>query len=163
MWITPGEESQNLKGGIAWGTLLRGVIKLGEVVEIHLGNIVKDGNGDIKITKIFTRIVSLRAEKNNLIYVIPGGLIGVGLKINPYLTRENSLVWRILGHPRKITDIFSKVDVRCHLFRILLGERLKEGNRNLEQVGELRRQENLLLKIGSISVVGKVFKINGDN
>ncbi len=68
-----------------------------------------------------------------------GGLIGVGLKIEPYLTRENSLVWRILGHPRKITDIFSKVDERCHLLRILLGVRLKEGNRNSEHVGELRR------------------------
>ena len=163
MWITQGKESQNLKGGIAWGTLLRGVLKLGEVVEKCLGNIVKDGNGDIKLTKIFTRIVSLQAEKNNLIYAIPGGLIGVGLKIDPHLTRGNRLVGRILGHPGKLPDIFSKVDVRCHLLRRLLGVRPKEGNRNLEHVGELRRKEVLLLNVGSISVVGKVFKINGDN
>ena len=81
MWITQGKESQNLKGGIAGGTLVRGVLKVGEVVEIRPGSIVKDANGDIKITKIFTRIVSLQAEKNNLIYAIPGGLIGVGLKL----------------------------------------------------------------------------------
>ena len=159
----PGEESQNLKGGIAGGTLVRGVLKVGEVVEIRPGSIVKDANGDIKITKIYTRIVSLQAEKNNLIYAVPGGLIGVGLKIDPHLTRGNRLVGRILGHPGKLPDIFSKVDVRCHLLRRLLGVREKQGNRNLEHVGELRRQEVLLLNVGSTSVGGKVIKISGEN
>ena len=33
----------------------------------------------------------------------------------------------------------------------------------MEHVGELRRQEVLLLNVGSTSVGGKVIKINGDN
>ena len=159
----PGEESQNLKGGVAGGTLVRGILKVGEVVEIRPGNIIKDANGDTKITKLFTRIVSLQAEKNNLIYAIPGGLIGVGLKIDPVLTRGNRLVGRILGHPGKLPNIFSKVDVRSHLLRRLLGVREKHGNKNLEHVGEIRIQEVLLLNVGSTSVGGKVIKISGDN
>ena len=159
----PGEESQNLKGGVAGGTLVRGILKVGEVVEIRPGNIIKDANGDTKITKLFTRIVSLQAEKNNLIYAIPGGLIGVGLKIDPVLTRGNRLVGRILGHPGKLPNIFSKIDVRCHLFRRLLGVREKHGNKNLEHVSETRLQEVLLLNVGSTSVGGKVIKISGEN
>jgi translation initiation factor 2 subunit 3 len=159
----PGEESQNLKGGVAGGTLVRGILKVGEVVEIRPGNIIKDANGDTKITKLYTRIVSLQAEKNNLIYAIPGGLIGVGLKIDPVLTRGNRLVGRILGHPGKLPNIFSKIDVRCHLFRRLLGVREKHGNKNLEHVSETRLQEVLLLNVGSTSVGGKVIKISGEN
>jgi translation initiation factor 2 subunit 3 len=42
-----------------------------------------------------TKICSLQAEKNNLIYAVPGGLIGVGLKIDPFLTRGDRLVGRV--------------------------------------------------------------------
>jgi len=34
-------------------------------------------------------------EKNNLIYAVPGGLIGVGLTIDPFLTRGDRLVGRV--------------------------------------------------------------------
>lgn len=91
----PGEESQNLKGGVAGGTLIRGVLRLGEVVEIRPGIISKLQGGETKVTPILTKIVSLQAEKNNLIYAVPGGLIGVGLKIDPFLTRGDRLVGRV--------------------------------------------------------------------
>ena len=31
-------------------------------------------------------------EKNDLLYAVPGGLIGVGLRVDPSLTRSNRLV-----------------------------------------------------------------------
>jgi translation initiation factor 2 gamma subunit (eIF-2gamma) len=34
-------------------------------------------------------------EENDLIYCIPGGLIGGGLKIEPFLTRGDRLVGKI--------------------------------------------------------------------
>ena len=160
----PGTESKNLKGGVAGGTLIRGILKVGEVVEIKPGIIeINNQNGKKKIIPIVSRIVSLKAEENDLIYCIPGGLIGVGLKIDPFLTRGDRLVGRILGHPGKLPNIFSKIDVRCHLFRRLLGVREKHGNKNLEHVSETRLQEVLLLNVGSTSVGGKVIKISGEN
>lgn len=92
----PGEEAANLKGGVAGGTLIRGVLRLGEEVEIRPGIVSKGQNGETKITPILTKIVSLQAEKNNLIYAVPGGLIGVGLKIDPFLTRGDRLVGRVI-------------------------------------------------------------------
>ena len=58
----PGEESENLQGGVAGGTLMRGVLRVGEVVEIRPGIVIKDPSGSYKsITPIYSRIVSLRA------------------------------------------------------------------------------------------------------
>jgi translation initiation factor 2 subunit 3 len=92
----PGEEATNLKGGVAGGTLIRGVLRLGEVVEIRPGIISKGQNGETRVTPILTKIVSLQAEKNKLIYAVPGGLIGVELKIDPFLTRGDRLVGRVI-------------------------------------------------------------------
>lgn len=91
----PGEEAISLKGGVAGGTLIRGVLRLGEEVEIRPGIISRSQEGNLKVTPILTKIVSLKAEKNELIYAVPGGLIGVGLQIDPFLTKGDRLVGRV--------------------------------------------------------------------
>lgn len=160
----PGEESQNLKGGVAGGTLMRGILRLGETVEIRPGIVLKNNqNGGTKVTPIITKICSLQAEKNNLIYAVPGGLIGIGLKIDPFLTRGNRLVGRILGHPGKLPDIFVKIEVKCYLLRRLLGVRQKQGNKSMEHVGEIKKQEILLVNVGSTAVGAKVTAFSGIN
>jgi translation initiation factor 2 subunit 3 len=68
---------------------------LGEDVEIRPGIISKTPSGDTKVTPILTKIVTLQAERNNLIYAVPGGLIGIGLKVDPFLTRGDRLVGRV--------------------------------------------------------------------
>ena len=45
---------------------MRGVLRVGEVVEIRPGIAIKDPSGK-SITPIYSRIVSLRAENNDLI------------------------------------------------------------------------------------------------
>jgi len=44
---------------------------------------------------IVAQIVSLCAEQNELEYAVPGGLIGVGTKIDPTLTRTDRLVGQV--------------------------------------------------------------------
>lgn len=157
-----GCEAKDLKGGVAGGTLIRGVIKVGDIVEIRPGNI-SIVNGETKVTPLLTKIESLLAEKNQLIYAVPGGLIGVGLKIDPHLTKANNLEGRILGHPGKLPEVFTKIEIKCHLLRRLLGVRQRQGNKDIVVVGEIKKQELLLLNVGSTSVGGKVSEISGNN
>lgn len=77
----PGAEVDDLKGGVAGGSILSGVLKLGQEIEIRPGLITKDEQGKTKCQPIFSRIVTLLAEKNNMEFAVPGGLIGVGTKI----------------------------------------------------------------------------------
>jgi translation initiation factor 2 subunit 3 len=155
----PGTESQNLKGGVAGGTLVRGVLKLGQTIEIRPGIVTVNADGKFNVTKILSTIVSLRAEQNNIIYAIPGGLIGVGLKIDPFLTKEDTLVGQILGLPGKLPDIFDNIVVRVHLLRRLLGVRQMQGN----SVREIKKGEVLLLNVGSTSMSGRALSVGGEN
>lgn len=90
----PGTSLEEIKGGVAGGTLLRGVLRVGDDVEIRPGNIVRTAD-EIKCTPLYTKITSLQAEKNDLLFAVPGGLIGVGTNLDPYLTRQNYLVGKV--------------------------------------------------------------------
>lgn len=89
----PGEDAETLRGGVAGGTILKGVLKVGDEVEIRPGIIRKDQKtGQVSCEQIFSKITSLKADENHLMYAVPGGLIGVGLKVDPYITRSDRLV-----------------------------------------------------------------------
>jgi translation initiation factor 2 subunit 3 len=73
----PGAEIDDLKGGVAGGSILTGVLKLGDEIEIRPGIVSRDEEGRIRCKPIFSRIVTLFAETNDLKFAVPGGLIGV--------------------------------------------------------------------------------------
>jgi translation initiation factor 2 gamma subunit (eIF-2gamma) len=83
------------QGGVAGGSILKGVLKVGNEVEVRPGIVTKDENGRVKCIPIFSQIVSLFAEHNDLKFAVPGGLIGVGTKIDPTLTRADRLVGQV--------------------------------------------------------------------
>jgi translation initiation factor 2 subunit 3 len=72
-----GAEVSELKGGVAGGSILRGVLKLGDEIEIRPGIVSKDQEGRVKCRPIFSRILTLFAENNDLTFAVPGGLIGI--------------------------------------------------------------------------------------
>jgi translation initiation factor 2 subunit 3 len=109
----PGAEVADLKGGVAGGSILTGVLRLGMEVEIRPGIVTKDSAGRNRCQPIYSRIVSLHAETNQLQFAVPGGLIGVGTKIDPTLCRADRLVGQVLGAVGKLPQIFTGTIQRC--------------------------------------------------
>jgi translation initiation factor 2 subunit 3 len=103
----PGAEVDELKGGVAGGSILSGVLRLGMEVEIRPGIVTKDSTGRNRCQPIYSRIVTLLAESNQLQFAVPGGLIGVGTKIDPTLCRADRLVGQVLGAVGKLPQIFT--------------------------------------------------------
>lgn len=87
----------DLRGGVAGGSILQGVLRVGQEVEIRPGIITKDNEGKVQCRPIFSKIITLLAEKNDLKFAVPGGLIGVGTRIDPTLCRADRLVGQVLG------------------------------------------------------------------
>lgn len=113
----PGCEVDDLKGGVAGGSILKGVLKVrvylsehywwfeavwrdkrltllclslrvqvGQEIEVRPGIVSKDQEGKLMCKPIFSKIVSLFAEHNDLQYAAPGGLIGKRHSVLCYLT-----------------------------------------------------------------------------
>lgn len=105
----PGSDISSLQGGIAGGSLIQGVLKVGDEIEVRPGIVSKDKHGNVKYTPIFSRIESLFAEKNALQFAVPGGLIGVGTIVDPRLTRADRLVGQVLGHRGRLPEVYTEV------------------------------------------------------
>lgn len=112
-----------------------------------------DEEGRILCKPILTRVTSLFAEKNNLIYAIPGGLIGVGTLMDPSLTIKDSLVGNIIGYPGKLPMVYSELEIEYKLLRRLIGVKKTEGD---DKVRNLMKKEVLLFNVGSTSSTGRV-------
>ena len=154
----PGEDVSSLKGGVAGGSILQGILKIGDEIEVRPGIVTKDSEGNMKCTPIFSRIISLYAEHNDLTYAVPGGLIGVGTKIDPTLTRADRLVGQVLGLRDNLPEVFTEVEVSYYLLRRLLGVKLLEGAK-AAKVQKLSKGEMLMVNIGSTSTGGRVVKV----
>ena len=147
-----GEDVRNLKGGIAGGSILQGCLKIGDDVEIRPGVLEKEGNKPVcRIRR--SKIVSLKADENELAFAVPGGLIGVGLTLDPSLCRGDKLQGQVLGQPGSLPDIYLSFTAHFTLFKHLLGV---VGKTSLTRITGLAMTENLMLNVGSTHTYGTV-------
>jgi len=182
----PGAEADELQGGVAGGSILRGILKLGQEIEILPGIIKKSANGGIRCQPILSCITSLFAEKNTLQYAVPGGLIGVGTNIDPTLTRADRLVGQVLGEVGKLPHVYIQLEISFFLLRKLLGVRSSSDNtinkedknkeddinnnnnnnirttRKKTKIKPLDKNEVLMVNIGSTSTGGRVIATKKD-
>ena len=152
---------EDLKGGVAGGSILRGVLKLGQEIEVRPGLVSKDGEGKLTCKPIYSRILSLFAEQNDLSYAVPGGLIGVGTKVDPTLCRADRMVGQVLGAVGHLPNIYTELEISFYLLRRLLGVRT-EGDKKGAKVQKLTKSEVLMVNIGSLSTGGRVIAVKAD-
>lgn len=160
----PGTEIDDLKGGVAGGSIVQGVLRIGDEIEVRPGIVSKDPKGKFVCNPIFSTIVSLLAETNELKYAVPGGLIGVGTTIDPTLCRADRLVGQVLGEVGKLPEIFTELEISFFLLRRLLGVKAEGGDANkvATKVQKLAKSEILMLNIGSTSTGGRVIAVKQD-
>lgn len=158
----PGEEVESLKGGVAGGSILQGVLRLGDKIEVRPGIVTKDETGAVRCIPIMSSIVSLYAEHNDLKFAVPGGLIGVGTKIDPTLTRADRLVGQVLGGVGKLPDIFTELEISYFLLRRLLGVKTENDKKKGDKIKKLEKNEILMVNIGSTSTGARILHVKGD-
>lgn len=156
----PGQDVSHLQGGVAGGSILQGVLRVGDEIEV-LPGIVNKQDGKMVCTPIYSRINSLYAEKNDLQFAVPGGLIGVGTKIDPSLTRADRLVGQVLGKKGELPAVFSEIEISYYLLRRLLGVKTSDGGKQAK-VQKLTKGEILMVNIGSTATGGRVSAVKGE-
>ncbi len=159
----------DLKGGIVGGTIMRGILTVGDRVEILPGLIEKndsksDGddhnnhnNSQWTYEPIVSRVETINSEKNNLDFAIPGGLLGVGLTIDPALTAKDRLVGNIL---RVVSGDKHKLD-NYRVFEILL-IKLELVDRCDNMNNKINNSDIVVINYNACNVKCKVVKIKKD-
>jgi len=150
----PGIKLKNIKGGVIGGSLTQGTFKVGDEIEI------KPGLMDEKkktYEPLLTEITSLGTAAGIVDYVKPGGLVAIGTKLDPAMTRSDSFIGSVIGKPGTLPENSSQVKLEVNLFDSAVGA--SEDIKVLPiQVGELLR-----LNIGTAPILGKTIKIKSNN
>jgi len=145
----PGVPALEVQGGVLGGSILQGVFKVGDEVEIRPGIRVEKG-GKSYYNPLHTQITSLRAGGQMVQEAMPGGLVGMGTLLDPAVTRADSLVGNMVGRPDHMPA------VRTHL---VLGIELFEkavGTEEQIPVDRIRTNEALVLNTGTTVSAGVV-------
>jgi translation initiation factor 2 subunit 3 len=150
----PGTKIKNLKGGVIGGSLTQGRFSVGDEIEIKPG-IYNDRKKSYQ--SIQTEIVSLGTGAGTVDNVRPGGLIAIGTKLDPSLSRSDSLIGSIIGKPGTLPDNSSNAKLKTSLFDTAIGS-AGETKITPLQVGELLR-----ISIGTAPVPAKISKVKSND
>ncbi len=148
----PGTPIEKLKGGVIGGSLLKGKLREGDRLEIRPGRVVTTG-GKEKWVPIETEITSIMAGGERVKEVTPGGLIGVGTKLDPSMTIEDSLVGQCVGMPGSLPPTWNELSIQFHLLERVVGV-AKEVEIPAIKVGE-----SIMLSAGTATTMGEVRRV----
>ena len=148
----PGTRPERLVGGVIGGSLSRGVLRVGDEIEIRPG--LKDEKGTYN--SIFTEVTSIVASGRTVESATPGGLIGIATKLDPYITKGDGLVGNVVGHPDRLPEV---------LYNFVMDVKLLERVVGAEEellVERIKMNEPLMLSIGTSTTLGVVTSARDD-
>ncbi len=151
----PGSDWKDIKGGVIGGSLIRGDLKVNEEIEIRPGRQLQVENR-IRWEPIITTITSINAGSKKVDVATPGGLLGIGTKLDPSLTKSDALAGQVAGHPGKLPPVWDKL--KC---RVTLMERVVGATSELA-IEPLKYNEPLMLSVGTAVTVGVVTNTKKD-
>lgn len=91
-------------------------------------------------------------------YAVPGGLLAVGMKVDPQFTRSDNMVGMIIGHPNAMPQVFIEIDVKTTFLKRIVGTKDDQSGKN-NKVDNIKVGEILLINISSTSCGGTVIKV----
>ena len=146
----PGTKLQDIKGGVIGGSLTQGVFDVGDEIEIKPGILNEKKKNYEHLT---TEITSLGTAAGIVDSVKPGGLVAIGTKLDPSMTRSDSFIGSVIGKPGTLPENSTKLKIQVNLFDAAVGttEDIK--------VKPLQSGELLRVNIGTAPLLGKIIKI----
>jgi len=148
----PGAKPHELKGGVVGGSLIQGVLKKDEEIEISPGRRL-EVDGKQTLEPIVTKIHSLFTGGVSTDKANPGGLLAIGTVLDPSRVKSDSFSGRIVGKPGQLPSVLDSFDLSMHLLKRVVGT-IDEKN-----VEPLKTNEPLMLTVGTATTVGIITEL----
>jgi translation initiation factor 2 subunit 3 len=145
----PGCAPEKIAGGVIGGSLIQGKLKINDEIEIKPGIQLKE-KGKMTWVSLHSQIVGLIAGGEPVDEVGPGGLIGVGTKLDPSLTKADSLSGSVAGKPGTLPPILHDFTMKTHLLERVV------GTKEEREVEPIKSSEPLMINIGTATTIGVV-------
>lgn len=147
----PGTRPENVVGGVLGGSLIQGVLRVGDEIEIKPGiKKATTSDGRSVYEPIITETTDLRFGEHEVEEAKPGGLVAIGTKLDPSLTKADALVGSVIGKPGHTPPLAREVRVRYELLQRIVG--VKE----FIKTPPLQQGETIIITAGTAIRVGVI-------
>ncbi|MEM3506318.1 MAG: translation initiation factor IF-2 subunit gamma [Candidatus Bathyarchaeia archaeon] len=145
----PGTEVENMAGGVLGGSISQGVFRVGDEIEIRPGLRLESG---VKFAyqSITTFIENLHTSFGPIKEAKCGGLIGVGTKLDPSLTKSDGLVGNVVGKKGGLPEVLENLSMDVYLFENVV------GTEKVIPVEKIKTNEALVLNVATTVTSGIV-------
>jgi len=144
----PGQEIDNLIGGVLGGAIKQGIFKLNDKIEINPGFKYNE-----KYFSIKTQVVNLMSGNDKLKEAGPGGSIAILTDLDPAIVKSDSLTGNVVSLEGKAPTVFHDIKLEPKLL-----ERVVGAKEDLN-VDPIKRNENLVLNVNSAVTIGEVIEV----
>lgn len=151
----PGTDIKKLHGGVLGGALKKGMLKVGDKIEIKPGYSQKKHNS-YQYKTVKSKIVSMQKGDHSISVAYPGGSLAIETELDTSLTKADSLSGSVASHEEALPEIVDKINIKFELFPEVFGTGKHEG------VNNLKPAEMLMLSINTTITVGQVIKSSKD-
>ncbi len=151
----PGTETDDLVGGVIGGSIVQGVFRVGDQIEIKPGIPIQEG-GKTRYERLITAVRSLSVSRGPVQEAKSGGLVGIGTDLDPSLTKSDGLVGSVAGKIDTLPPTLSKITLDIKLFEKVVGTELSVP------VEKIRTNEALVLNVGTTVTSGTVTSARED-
>ncbi len=148
----PGTDYEKLIGGVIGGAITQGIFKTGQEIAIKPGLRIEKKTG-IEWRPITTKIDSIVVGNTQVKEKGSGGSIAISTKLDPYITKSDSLVGNTAGLPGRLPETKENLELQTHLFNHVIG--VKE---NID-IDPIKMQEPLMISIATATTLGIVTQI----
>lgn len=149
----PGIPVDKIKGGVFGGSLIQGELKQGDQIEISPGRKIE--KHETTWEPIHTEIVGLYSGGSSLKKIIPGGNVALSTKLDPFLTKSDSLAGSVIGLKGKMPPVYTKLTLEVEKL-----ERVVGSQKELK-VEPFRTNESLLLNAWTTRSLGIITSARG--
>ncbi len=152
----PGSSPKKIKGGVIGGTLVQGTLRIGDTIEIRPGvDASSDKDKNSNWISLKSEIIGLEAGGEQVDKVTPGGLVGIATKLDPSLTKADSLSGSVAGKEDKLPSVLFDCEMEVNLLERVV------GTKEEREVSPIKLKELLMINCGTTTTIGMVTSLKG--
>ena len=151
----PGTAPDKLHGVVLGGTLKKGILKVGDEIEIKPGRVIKEAN-QYHYKTVKTKIVRLFRGSQEFNELRPGGSASIETELDMSIGKGDSLSGCVLSILGFLPELVYSIKIKYELFPEVFGIM---GHVKVEQ---LKSSEMLMISVNTSMTAGIVKKINGN-
>jgi len=151
----PGTTPGKLKGTVLGGTLKKGILKIGDTIEIKPGITIKEAN-QFSYRTVKTKITALHKGSHDLKELTPGGSASIETELDMSVGKTDALSGCVVSLEGKLPEITSEIKMKFELFPEIVGAL------SATDVQPLKSTETLMLSANTSVSVGIVKKATKD-